>query len=67
MKSNTIVNVVYVNKTYTELQKKQQSGQYIKKWAARLTVNHHNDYLQNIEKWVKWIINHQDWYTVLHV
>lgn len=55
MQKGEIAKGLYVNKTYRQSQEKQQSGQYMKRWIARLAVNNPEDYLQNSPKWVKWV------------
>lgn len=57
MQKGEIDKGLYVNKTYRQSQEKQHSGQYMKRWIARLAVNNPEDYLQNSPKWVKWVHN----------
>lgn len=57
MQNEVIVKSLYVDKTYRQSQEKQHSVQYVKRWIVRLSANNTEDYLQNFQKWVKWVHN----------
>lgn len=53
MEKGEIAKGLYVSKTYRQSQENQQSGQYMKRWIAKLDVNNPEYHLQNYPKWVK--------------